>query len=49
MYFPVSHLFTSGGQSTVASASASALPMSIQGLFFFRIDQFVKDPDAGKD
>ena len=31
--FPVSHLFTSGGQSTEASASASVLPMNIQGWF----------------
>ena len=29
--FPVSQLFTSGGQSIVASASASVLPMTIQG------------------
>ena len=28
-YFPVSQLFTSGGQSTGASASASVLPMNI--------------------
>ena len=33
--FPVSQLFTSGGQSTGASASASVLPMSIQGWFPF--------------
>ena len=31
--FPVSQLFTSGGQSTGASASASVLPMNIQGWF----------------
>ena len=31
--FPVSWLFTSGGQSTGASASASVLPMPIQGWF----------------
>ena len=31
--FPMSWLFTSGGQSTGASASASVLPMSIQGWF----------------
>ena len=30
-YFPVSRLFTSGGQSIGASASASVLPMNIQG------------------
>ena len=31
--FPVIHLFTSGGQSIGASASASVLPMNIQGEF----------------
>ena len=31
--FPMSRLFTSGGQSTGASASASVLPMNIQGWF----------------
>ena len=31
--FPMSWLFTSGGQSTGASASASVLPMNIQDLF----------------
>ena len=31
--FPMSQLFTSGGQSTGASASASVLPMNIQGFF----------------
>ena len=31
--FPVSWLFASGGQTTGASASASILPMKIQGLF----------------
>ena len=31
--FPMSELFTSGGQSTGASASASVLPMNIQGSF----------------
>ena len=30
---PVSQLFTSGGQSTGALASASVLPMNTQGLF----------------
>ena len=33
--FPVSRLFASGGQSIGASVSASVLPMSIQGWFFF--------------
>ena len=31
--FPVSQIFPSGGQSTGASASASVLPMNIQGWF----------------
>ena len=31
--FPMSQLFTSGGQSVGASASASVCPMSIQGFF----------------
>ena len=31
--FPVNWLFTSGGQSIGASASASVLPMNIQSLF----------------
>ena len=31
--FPMSQLFTSGGQSIGASASASVLPMNIQDLF----------------
>ena len=31
--FPMSQLFTSGGQSLEASASASVLPMNIQGWF----------------
>ena len=37
--FPVSQHFASGGQSIRASASASVLPMNIQG-WFFRIDWF---------
>ena len=32
-YFPMSQLFTSGGQSTAASALAFVLPMNIQGWF----------------
>ena len=32
--FPMSQLFASGGQSLGASASASVLPMNIQGFFF---------------
>ena len=33
-YFPVSWLFSLGGQSIGTSASASVLPMNIQGSFF---------------
>ena len=33
-FFPMSRLFASGGQSAGASASASVLPMNIQGFFF---------------
>ena len=33
--FPVSHLFASGGQSIEVSASASVLPMNIQGWFLY--------------
>ena len=32
-YFPMSQLFSSGGRSTGASASASVLPMNIQSWF----------------
>ena len=32
-YFPMSHLFASGGQSIGVSASASVLPMDIQNCF----------------
>ena len=34
--FPVSQFFTSGGQSTGASVSASVLPMKYSGLISFR-------------
>ena len=34
--FPVSQLFTSGGQNIGSSASASVLPMNIQGVFPLR-------------
>ena len=33
VFFPTSRIFTSGGQSIVASASALVLPMNIRGLF----------------
>ena len=36
--FPLNPFFSSGGQSTGASASVSVLPMNIQG--FFRMDWF---------
>ena len=36
--FPVSWLFTSGGQCIGASASALVFPVNIQGWFPFRID-----------
>ena len=39
--FPVSWLFTSGDQNTRASASASVLPMSIQGWFPLRWSSFI--------
>ena len=32
-FFPMSQLFASGGQSIVASASASVFPINIQGWF----------------
>ena len=38
--FPMCWLFTSGGQSIGVSASASVLPMNIQGLISFRVDWF---------
>ena len=38
--FPMSGLITSGGQSIRASASASVLPVDIQGWFSFRINLF---------
>ena len=34
----MNQFFVSGGQSTGASASASVLPVNIQGLISFRID-----------
>ena len=38
--FPMTQIFSSGGQSIGASASASVLPMNIPGLVSFRIDWF---------
>ena len=42
--FPMSWLFTSGGQNTGASASASFLPVSIQGLFPLRLTGLISLP-----
>ena len=39
-YFPMVWLFASCGRSIGASASASVLPVNIQGLISFRIDWF---------
>ena len=39
--FQMSQFFTSGGQSIGVSASASVLPMSIQGWFPFRINWLI--------
>ena len=39
--FPVSRLFTSGGQSFYASASASVLPKNIQGWFPLRLTRLI--------
>ena len=39
--FPMSHIFTSGGQSTGDSASASVLPMNIQDWFPLRLTSLI--------
>ena len=39
--FPVSWLFASGGESVGASASASALPMNIQGWFLLGLTSLI--------
>ena len=39
--FPMSQLFESGDQNTGASASASVLPMSIQGLFLLGLTDLI--------
>ena len=41
-YFTISWLFTSGGQSIEASASASVLPMNIQGWFPLGLTLYAK-------
>ena len=45
--FPVSQLSTSGGQSTGASASASVLPVNIQG--WFPLGWLVQSPCSPRD
>ena len=39
--FPISHLFASGGQSIGALASASVLPMNIQGWFLLGLNGLI--------
>ena len=39
--FPMSQFFASGGQSIGASASASVLPLNIQGLFLLGLTGFI--------
>ena len=46
--FPVSQLFASGGQSIEASASASVLPVSIQGWFPLRLTDLPAVPGTLK-
>ena len=45
--FPMSWLFASGGQSTGASASASVLPMNIQGQFPFELTGLISLQSKG--
>ena len=45
--FPMSQLFTSGGQSTGASASSSVLPMNIQGWFPLGLTGLISLPSKG--
>ena len=40
-FFPVSQLFTAGGQSIGASASASVFPENIQGSFLLRLTSLI--------
>ena len=42
--FPMSQLFTSGGQNTGASVSASVLPKSMQCWFSLRLTDFISLP-----
>ena len=45
--FPVSQLFTSGGQSIGTSASASVLPMNIQDWFLLGLTGLISLPSKG--
>ena len=45
--FPVSRLFTSGGQRTEASASASVLPLNIQAWFPLGLTGLISLPSKG--
>ena len=45
--FPMNQLFASGGQSTGASASASVLPMNIQGGFPLRVTGLISSLSKG--
>ena len=45
--FPVSQFFISGGQSIVASASASVLPMNIQDWFPLRLTGWISLQSKG--
>ena len=45
--FPMNQFFTSGGQSVGASASASALPMNIQGWFPLRLTGWISLQSKG--
>ena len=45
--FPVNQLFTSDGQSIGASASASVLPMNIQGWFPLRLTGWISLQSKG--
>ena len=46
--FPMSWVFTTGGQSIGASASASVLPMNIQGWFPFGLISLISLPGTLK-
>ena len=46
-FFPMSHCFTSGGQSNGALASASALPMNIQDWFPLELSGWISLQSKG--